>query len=322
MSSLSLLRILADGEFHSGRELGRVLGVTRNALSSGLRLMPALGVRVLAAPGHGYRLAQPLDLLDAEAVSARLLRHSPQLSLRVLDECASTSALLCEDAQRGARHGTVIACEHQTAGRGRRGNPWIARIGGSLAFSVLWRFDRGAYALAGLSLAVAVAVARALERESVRGAQLKWPNDIVCRGRKLGGILLETSGERGGATAVVIGVGINVRLDDRTRRRIDQAVTDVATCSEKAPVRSELLAALLQSMSDALSQFSREGFAPFREEWLRRHAWQGRQVALELAGRRIAEGEALGIAEDGALLLRSPRGVERFHSGEVSLRQA
>lgn len=320
MSSFSLLRVLADGQFHSGRELGRVLGLTRRALGSDLRRVAGPGVRILAARGHGYRLVEPLDLLDEDAVSARLRRNSPQLSLRVLDECASTNTLLSGHAQGAAPSGTVIACEHQSAGRGRRGNPWMSRIGGSLAFSVLWRFDRGMQALAGLSLAVAVAVAQALEREGVRGVQLKWPNDIVCRGRKLGGILIESASGQGSAIAVVIGVGINLRLDAGMRRRIDQAVTDVAACSERAPGRSDLLASLLESMSEALSRFSREGFAPFREEWLRRHAWQGRQVRLELAGRRIAHGEALGIAEDGALLLRSRRGIERFHSGEVSLR--
>jgi len=172
-----------------------------------------------------------------------------------------------------------------------------------------------------LSLAVAVGVAQALERLGLGGVRVKWPNDLYCEGGKVGGILIEVSGDISGPSAAVIGVGINVRLDGAARERIGQPVTDLAHCGGVAPSRSLLLAALLEGLALVLAQFAREGFEPFREEWLRRHAWKDRQVALELAGRQIAEGRIVGIAEDGALMLASPGGVQRFHSGELSLRQ-
>jgi BirA family biotin operon repressor/biotin-[acetyl-CoA-carboxylase] ligase len=265
-------------------------------------------------------MAVPLDPLDAAALVSRAARLSPPLRVEVLDECASTSSVLLERAARGGGHACVIACEHQTAGRGRRGSAWVSARGGSLAFSLLWRFDAGPAALSGLSLAVAVMAVRALEREGVAGVQVKWPNDLVHADRKLGGILVEASGETAGPSVAVIGLGLNVRLDPETRERVGQPVADLAECAPTLASRTELLAALLESLASGLSQFSREGFAPFRDEWVRRHAWQGRSVALTISGRRVAEGEAVGIAEDGALVLRSPGGVERFHSGELSLR--
>jgi BirA family transcriptional regulator, biotin operon repressor / biotin---[acetyl-CoA-carboxylase] ligase len=266
--------------------------------------------------------AAPPDSLDAVALASCGARLSPPLLVEVLDECASTSSVLVERAARGGPHGSVVACEHQTAGRGRRGNPWFSARGGSLAFSLLWRFDAGPAALSGLSLAIAVMAVRALERKDIAGVQVKWPNDLVHRDGKLGGILVEVSGEAGGPSAAVVGVGLNVRLDGRQRERIGQPVADLAECAVTLATRTDLLAALLESLADGLSQFSRHGFAPFRDEWIHRHAYEGRSVVLTVAGRRVAEGQVLGIAEDGSLVLRSPRGIERFHSGDLSLRRA
>jgi len=321
VSHFSLLRILADGGFHSGERLGGTLGLSRGGVRDRIRGIEALGLRVFKVRGRGYRLADPLDLLDREVLAARLKEISPAFSIEVLDECLSTNTVLAERAAHGAPHGMMLACEHQSAGRGRRGAPWLSGVGGSLAFSLLWRFPQGAGALAGLSLAVAVAAARSLDRLGIAGVELKWPNDLCCRGRKLGGILIELSGEVLGPSTAIVGVGLNVRLDAGLRSRIDQPVTDLANCGGPLPARTVVLAALLESLAAALTQFSREGFAPFREAWLRRHAWQGRRVALSIADRRVAEGEVLGIAEDGALMLRSQRGIERFHSGELSLRR-
>jgi BirA family biotin operon repressor/biotin-[acetyl-CoA-carboxylase] ligase len=317
----SLLRILADGGFHSGERLGRSLGVSRAGVLELVRRLEELGLRVYEVRGHGFRLAENPDLIETDVLAARLEEVSPELRLEVADECSSTNTLLAERAAAGAPHGAVLVCEHQSAGRGRRGNLWVSRVGGSLAFSILWRFAQGAGALGGLSLAVAVGAARALERLGIRGVEVKWPNDLHLKGRKLGGILIELSGDVRGPSAAVVGVGINVRLDRSIRGRIGSPAADIASQDGSAPSRTALLGALLPSLAESLAQFSREGFAPFREEWLRLHAWRGRRVALSTADhRRVAEGEIVGIAEDGALMLASAKGVERFHSGELSLR--
>ena len=316
----SLLRILADGRFHSGERLARAVGSSRTGVRNLVGRIEALGLRVIKVRGRGYRLAEPLDLFEPDVLAAQLRRTSPELCVEVLDECPSTNSVLAERAAAGAPHGAVLACEHQSAGRGRRGNSWVSAIGASLAFSILWRFPRGAGALAGLSLAVAVGAARALERLGSHGVRVKWPNDLYSGERKLGGILIEVSGDVLGPSAAVVGVGLNVRLDALTRERIGRPATDIASHSDALPSRTALLVALLESIAAVLAQFSREGFAPFRKEWLRRHAWQGRRVALLQADRRVAQGRIAGVAEDGALMLSSANGIERFHSGELSLR--
>jgi BirA family biotin operon repressor/biotin-[acetyl-CoA-carboxylase] ligase len=314
-----LLRLLADARIHSGEALARSLGVTRGSIHNRIKEVEGLGVPLTRARGHGYGLAAPLDLIDREALAALLASAPVAFHLDVLDTCASTNSLLLERAAQGAAHASVIACEHQSAGRGRRGASWVSAIGGSLAFSLLWRFPQGAAGLSGLSLAVAVAVARALESIGAAPVGVKWPNDILLDGRKLGGILIEMSGDYLGPSAVVIGVGINVRLPDGLKGEIGIPSADLASVGEP-PSRSVLLARLLLSMAGVLEAFGTNGFAPLRGEWLAHHAWQGRRVALKVSDKRVAEGEAVGVAEDGALLLRSDRGVERFHAGELSLR--
>jgi BirA family biotin operon repressor/biotin-[acetyl-CoA-carboxylase] ligase len=316
-SCISLLRILSDGGLHSEDALARALGLSREGVLGRVRAIEALGLRVSRARKGAYRLEHDIDLLDADALARRVDRA---FVVEVIDECTSTNSLLAARAAAGAAHGLVIACEHQSAGRGRRGNTWIGSLGGGLAFSILWRFPGGAQTIAGLSLAVAVGAALGLERQGVRGVGVKWPNDLYIGDSKLGGILVEASGSRAGPSAAVIGVGLNVRLDAATRERIGRPVADVASHGDVVPKRTDLLVALLESLRVVLERFSREGFAPFREEWVRRHVWQGRRAALLHATHRVSHGKVAGVAEDGALMLTTDKGTEKFHSGELSLR--
>jgi len=316
----SLLRILADGEVHAGERIGRALGLPATQVGKLVEELEALGLNVLRTRGRGFRLAERVDLYDSNLLTERLKREAPGLRVEVVDECSSTNATLAERAKAGAAHGAVLVCEHQGAGRGRRGNSWVSTIGGSLTFSILWRFSQGAGALAGLGLAVAVSAAKALERLGTRGVAVKWPNDLFCEGCKLGGILVETAGDSAGRSAAVVGVGINMRLGASARERIGRPATDIASHIPAMPSRTDLLGDFVASVAAALEQFSREGFAPFRQAWLERHAWQGLRVVLSQAECSVAEGEIVGIAEDGALMLASAKGIERFHTGELSLR--
>lgn len=323
-NSFPLLRLLADGEWHSAQDLERSLGIPSASVAKHIRALGDLGVAAVEAPGKGYRLAQPVDLLDRDTLAALLGDRAPRIPVEIVDECASTNAVLLERARRepdAAGSLRVLVCERQTAGRGRRGAQWLSGIGTSLTLSLQATFPRAA-ALSGLSLAVAVAVARALDACGVSGVQVKWPNDLLLSGAKLGGILVELTGGGQGPGTAVIGIGLNVSLPPGLRERLPNPAADLASAWEKPVSRTALLAEILIKMDDARAEFSRSGFAGFRDEWLRRHAYQGRRVALRVSERAVAEGEAVGIAEDGALLLRSARGVERFHSGEVSLRPA
>jgi len=315
-----LLRRLSDAGFHSGTALARELDATPAAIQRALRQLERLGLRLIRERGHGYRLAEPYDCVDAGAVCAHLGAQAPRFHVELLDACASTNTLLLERARGGAPSGSVIACELQSAGRGRRGNSWQSGLGGSLTFSLLWRFAQGAAGLSGLSLAAGVAAVRALASLGVGDVQLKWPNDLLHAGRKLGGILIELHGDGPGSTAAVIGIGLNLRLHPSLRDAIAQAVTDVASISNQVPQRNRLLAATLTELAQVLEQFAGQGFAPLRQEWEARHAHQGKPVTLSSGDGTTVTGRAAGVAEDGALLIETARGVERFVSGELSLR--
>ncbi len=330
MSALTFLalRRIADGRFHSGEAVARDLGRTRASLSDALKKAPELGVELFSVRGKGYCLAAPIEFLDASLVTSSLGAGS-RIRLQVVDEIASTSTRLLEMAAAGAPSGTCLAAEWQSAGRGRRGRAWVASLGGSLTFSLLWRFERGAGHLGGLSLAVGLAVARALSSSGVARVQVKWPNDVVVDFRKLAGILVETSGEMAGPSVAVVGVGVNFRLADSVVDRIDQPVTDVSRgfagaatpARGSAPSRSGLLAALLRELEAVLVRFERDGFAPFRADWLALHAYQGRPVRVLPAGEAPFDATVTDVGADGTLLVtRSGGRLVPLSSAEISLR--
>ena len=323
MSELTFraLRALSDGRFHSGEDVARALGRSRATLSEALRVAPEMGVDLFSVRGKGYRLASPIEFLDAQDINARLKTRGSRVTLELADQVDSTSTRLLERAAAGAPCGTALAAEWQSAARGRRGRSWVASLGGSLTFSLLWRFERGAGHLGGLSLAAGVAVARALTSCGVERARVKWPNDVVVDLRKVAGILVETSGEIQGPTTVVAGVGVNYRLGERSMDRIDQPVADVAGCATPPPSRAELLAALLAELALALEGFERRGFASVRDEWRAMHAYQGRAVRVHPAGEAAFDAEVTDVAPDGALLVRATDGrTVALASAEISLR--
>lgn len=314
-----VLRLLADGNFRSGENMARALGVSRASVWNALHTLDGAGVEVFKVHGRGYRLAEPLSLLEPGAVERHLGSRAAQFRLEVLDSVESTNTLLMQRAAGGAPGGSVLAAEWQTRGRGRGGRTWHSTYGAALTFSLLWRFQQGAGFLSGLSLAVGVAVTRALAAIGVPDAGLKWPNDVLWRGRKLAGILIEMQGDMLGPSGVVIGIGLNCRLPDVLRERIDQPAVDLAAASGMLPDRNRVLALILLEAERMLTQFAHDGFAPLRDEWQCRHVYQGQTVGIVLPDGNVTEGTAQGVADDGALLLATTAGMRRVHSGEVSL---
>ncbi len=321
-ATFPLLKLLADGRFHSGEDLARRLGRSRATVSEALKAVDGLGLAVFSVPGRGYKLATPVEFLDATRVVEGLGPAAARVRLTLLDEADSTSTRLAALAQQGAPSGTCVAAEWQSAGRGRRGRAWQSALGASITFSMLWRFERGPGHLAGLSLAVAVAVARALERSGVEGVGVKWPNDLVAGWKKLGGILVETSGDLLGPTAAIIGVGVNFRMDEALLARIDQPAVDAVSLAPEPPSRNALLAALVQELVAALERFEREGFAGFREAWKARHAYAGRRVTVLVPGAPPRVADVVDIAEDGALVVSEGGRPSRLTAAEISLRPA
>jgi BirA family biotin operon repressor/biotin-[acetyl-CoA-carboxylase] ligase len=301
--------------------MARALGRSRATLSEALKRAPGFGVELFSVRGKGYRLAEPIEFLDAASISARLAAAGSRVRLEVVDEIDSTSTRLTELAAAGAPAGMCLAAEWQSAGRGRRGRAWISALGGSLTFSLLWRFERGAGHLGGLSLAAGVAVARALAGSGVTRAQVKWPNDVVADFRKLAGLLVETSGEMQGPSVAVIGVGVNYRLGERVVDRIDQPVTDVARCAATLPSRADVLFRLLTELGATLEDFDLRGFEGSRDAWRALHAYHGRRVRVMPPRDPPFEAEVVDVAPDGALVVsRDDGGLVHLASAEISLR--
>ncbi len=314
-ASFNVLRALADGSHHPAA----ALGVSRAELRDAIVELREHGMAVQTVRGRGYRLVGGADLIGHAAVTARLAERGAAVTLAVLDQCDSTNAELVARAADGAPSGSALACELQTAGRGRRGNRWLSGLATCLTFSLLWRYRRSGTDLAGLSLAAGVACVRALEALGVSGVQLKWPNDLMHDGRKLGGILVEAAGELRGPSAVVVGIGINVRHSRAVFARLERPGTALADIRSDPPARGRLLGELLVELAVALEAFGARGFAAFRAEWMRLHAQQDARIRVALPGGAAAEGVALGVDEDGALLLHTDTGVARLHSGEVDI---
>ena len=315
-----LLRCLSDGEFHSGAALARSLNVSRGTVWNAVRAIEEAGLGVYRVHGRGYKLPAMTSLLDRAAILAGAGDCAARLRVELVDSAESTNTAVMQRAVEGAPSGTVLAAEWQQRGRGRMGRSWHTGLGGALTFSILWRFSQGAGALAGLSLAVGVAVMRALAVCGADEARLKWPNDIVWRGRKLAGMLIEMHGDALGPSAAVIGIGINVRLSEGVLTRIDQPAVDLETVCSRALDRSAVLGAVLSELVGVLDVFSAAGFGPLRKEWEAHHAHQGRTVIVKLPTGRSERGVALGVANDGALLFRAGTAVRRLHSGEISVR--
>ena len=206
------------------------------------------------------------------------------------------------------------------AGRGRRGRPWVSPFGANLYLSILWRYPLAPAALGGASLAAGVAVAQVLRRYGVGQLGLKWPNDLLWRRRKLGGLLLEVSGEAQGPSFLVAGLGLNLRMSEDQGSAIDQPWADLYQAMDGAlPGRNRLAAQLIDALAQALGGYGETGLAPFVPDWEGFDVLRGEPVWLHLGDRTVA-GEHAGIGPDGSLRLRTPEGIRHFHAGEVSLR--
>ena len=315
-----ILRLLADGRFHSGEAIAQHFNVSRTTVWSALQEATALGVEIFSVRGRGYKLPEAITLLDRDAVLTAIGKERAWFNLELHDQLESTNSYLMKQASSGAAHATCVAASLQTRGKGRRGRAWQAGLGSSLTFSLLWRFQVGASALSGLSLAVGIAIIRALHSLNVDAAKLKWPNDVLVNQEKLAGILIELQGDMEGPSAAVIGIGINLRLPENLKQHIDQAAIDLETVTSQPINPSEFLGLLLKNLANVLSEFENGGFESLREEWMQHHAYQGQTVQLSLPDGREIEGVVNNIAVDGVLLVDTAAGTQRFSAGEISLR--
>jgi BirA family biotin operon repressor/biotin-[acetyl-CoA-carboxylase] ligase len=323
-----LLGLLADGSLHSGAALAVEMQVSRAAVWKMVGELRDLGVDVESLPRRGYRLPRGVELLDERRIRAAARQQGTPLpaALEVLFETDSTNVYLNDAAPPAPDQPRVAFAELQRAGRGRRGRTWLAPFGSGLAFSVAWTFAETPADFPALGLAVGVSVAEALQRLGFVEVRVKWPNDIVWRNRKLGGLLLQMRSEVGGGASIVAGLGLNIALPAAARSALEAPgmlrATDLCEIRpEGVPERNALAAALAAAMLAALAEFNDTGFAAFAARWTGLDALAGTRVRVSHGAESI-EGQALGVEADGALRVAVADRIELFYSGDVSLRPA
>ncbi len=317
--------LLADGEFHSGSALSHQLNVTRSAVHKTLQALEPLGVELMAVSGKGYRLKRPLQLLDKvqirqllDAEADGVLQH-----LDVHDQLESTNSYLAAQSD-SLLAGKVSAClaECQTAGRGRRGRQWVSPFGTNIYLSLACHYEGAPAELSGLSLACGVAVIRALVQHGIDDVGLKWPNDIYWQDKKLGGILIEVSGESEGPCQAVMGLGLNGYIAEQQANNIEQAWVDLDRIFKQSShdIRNALVASLLNQLLPLLANFQQQGFTEYIEEWRQYDCMLEKAAQLHI-GKQTRQGRVAGIDENGFLLMQDEHGkIQAYASGEVSLR--
>jgi BirA family biotin operon repressor/biotin-[acetyl-CoA-carboxylase] ligase len=317
-------RLLADQQFHSGARLAAACDVSRGAIGKAIAALRDLGVTVRTVSHRGYQLPSATVMLEASRIRKALpaavagrLRHATTVW-----STGSTNADLLAQTDLPTGRFDFLAAEFQSAGRGRRTRSWIAPPGGAICLSLSWSFTSLPTAIGALSLAVGVCVLRAFERSGIAGVELKWPNDLVASGAKLGGILAELRAEAAGPAFVVIGIGLNVALGASVLERIQATgtqATDLTALMAAVPDRNTLIAALLTELVAGLQQFQRQGFDAFATEWRAADALVGKPVRVNVDGSSVS-GHARGIDIDGALCVQTREGLQRFLTGDASVR--
>lgn len=323
--TFSILRLLCDGEFHSGTTIAQNFDVSCTDVSSALSRLDKVGLAVHREHG-GYRLLDPVQWLKKDMILKHLGMEAKNFHLEVLDTTKSTNSLLLQKAVRekdpnniSTNAISVVVTELQTNGYGRRGQQWHSGLGDCLTFSLMWRFQKGAHFLSGLSLVTGIAIIRTLESLGIKDVVLKWPNDVVWNYRKLAGILIELRGDALGPTFAVIGIGLNLKLSNKIKSYIDQNTTDLFSVSGKKLDRNKLMAGLLIDLVTVLKKFEDQGFNPFRNEWIYHHGFENKLVTLHLPNGSVQNGVVQGVMNDGSLPLKTSEGTRCFSEGTIKL---
>lgn len=326
MLSAALLELLADGARRPRPALCDALGIGAAALTTELARLEAAGLRLVGTQTDSLGLAEPIEWIDPARIRAALgesfAGRIARLEHALVLESTNRHLLESEPPDRGRLNAAIA--EYQHGGRGRRGRSWQMPPGAGLALSVGWRFDNAPELLAGLSLAVGAAARRALVAAAAVEVGLKWPNDLVVDGGKLGGILVELDRLADGDVHVVAGIGINVCVPPDYLAGVsdwDRGARDLAAAIGGARIdRSRLAAALIEALYELFAGYAERGFTAWRDEWQAAHVLEGLDVEIRSAA--AAEvGTVRGVDLDGALLVEDAAGrSRRFLAGEVTVR--
>ena len=325
-----LIRYLSSGQFVSGQWLGDQLGVSRAAISNHIASLVDMGLDIYSVTGKGYKLSEPLILLDENNIQRKLLELGQRNKVEVHNIIDSTNSYLLRRLPNQNHNLQVCLAEYQDSGRGRRGRKWISPFGSHIYMSMYWFLEQGMAAAMGLSVVSALAVSDAIKELYQIDVQLKWPNDIYFDGVKLAGILIDLEGQALEPCHCIIGIGLNINMPQKSAEQVDQPWTDLQEVIHKRIPNSEyknndvidrdkLAATLITKLSVRLQQHQSEGLTTMVNEWAKHDFYFNKPVKL-ITGTREKKGICRGINSQGALLLEVDGQVSPVYGGEVSLR--
>ncbi len=317
---LSALRTAASNGV-GGAELSQELGISRAAVWARIEELRSLGYEIEASPHNGYRLLSVPDVLHADDLLSSL-GHMKVIGrdIQVFEETTSTNDVVEKLARDGVKEGVVVFEEAQTKGRGRLGRKWISPPRKGLWFSVLLRPQLSPLAATQITVAAATALFRAIHAHTGLDAEIKWPNDILIRGRKVAGILTELSAEPDKVKHIVLGMGVGVNLvAGDFPPELRKQVTSLRIETGQKQHRAELAVRILEELDRDYACVVAGEFEALADEWEEHCTTLGRRVTIQVGGRRI-EGTAESLDADGALLLRTQHGhLERIIGGDVTV---
>jgi BirA family biotin operon repressor/biotin-[acetyl-CoA-carboxylase] ligase len=317
---LSALRSVGDGGV-AGTELSQKLGISRAAVWAHIQELRSLGYEIEASPHLGYRLLNTPDVLHSDDLLSRLGRTKViGRDIRVFEETTSTNDIVEKLAHDGVREGVVVFAESQSKGRGRLGRKWISPPRKGLWFSILLRPQIRTAAVTQLTIAAATALFRAIQAQTDITAEIKWPNDIMIRGKKVAGILTELSAELDTIKHIILGIGVDVNL---TAAELPADLRKIATSlkieSGVHQNRAALAVKMLQELDHDYDRVCSGEFEYIADEWEKHCSTIGHRVAIHIGDRKI-QGHAESLDTDGALLLRTQHGqLERVIGGDVTV---
>jgi BirA family biotin operon repressor/biotin-[acetyl-CoA-carboxylase] ligase len=267
-------------------------------------------------------LTQALDFLDRSRIKKFISKQHSKLldDLLIFDELPSTNDFLASQARKQKNVNLACLAEQQTAGRGRLGRQWVSPFAANIYLSLLWRFNCDISELGGLSIAAGVATAEAIiTATEISDIKLKWPNDIFCHDRKLGGILIDIVGECSGGCSAVIGIGINVNMPQQVAATIEKPWTDLRTATGQEVCRNKIAGLLIDKLISNLLSFQENGIGVFIQPWNRLDYLAGKRTRVQ-SGNTTLDGIALGINKQGYLLLAADDGAQvAVTTGDASI---
>ena len=298
----------------SGSQIAKELGITRAAVWRRIKHLRDLGLIILSDKGKGYKLQSNFEKLDATAIRKN---SSKRIALDIVWNTTSTNTDLFSIVDKVSLPRVLLA-EHQSKGRGRRNEPWVSPLGSGLCMSMGWKFSSLPPTIPSLGLVVGLTIIDTLETLGCSLVKIKWPNDVFFDQRKIAGSLIDLKTELSGFSYAVIGIGINTKINQEAKKKINQPVSDIYDILGTDVSRNELAGNLINFLSRALTSFEKDGFSTFRNKFIERDLLYGKKISIAHKDNMLT-GYAAGVDWDGALLLDIEGKISRFYSGHINV---